>query len=91
MNTNEFLQDDVNEVQNEINKLDLIKASLIVMSHLSDIQEMIVTTSGIEAKERINFVKYIIMVCKGDLNKEINPDAMYSKFQSTLKTLGITK
>jgi hypothetical protein len=57
------------------------KASIVVMSHLSDIQEEIsmgYADNGI--KYHINFVKYIILQTGGDLNKEIDPDVMFKEF-----------
>jgi hypothetical protein len=56
------------------------KASLVVMSHLSDVQEMFDPFNSTRSKDLINFVKYIILQCKGDLNQEINPDEMYKEF-----------
>ena len=60
-------------------------AKMVVMSHLSDAQEMIGFMCGSEASERINFAKYIILQTKGDLTQDIDPDAMYTKFQDMLK------
>lgn len=54
-----------------------IKASIVVMSHLSDIQECL---SSIPMGKRINFIKYIILDCKGDLTQEIDADELYAKF-----------
>jgi len=62
------------------------KASLVVMSHLSDIQETIGRFSELENKmknNRINFVKYIILECIGNLNQEINPEEYWEKFIQT--------
>jgi len=55
------------------------KASLIVMSHLSDAQE-ICSTIPKNAILNINFAKFIILQCNGDLNKEIDPDQLWDKF-----------
>ena len=52
----------------------LTKASIVVMSNLSDAQ------IGINTNHRINFAKYVILQCNGNLNQDINPDAMYKKF-----------
>ena len=56
------------------------KASIVVMSHLSDAQEIISHSSGIEAKKHINFVKFIILKTDGDLTKEIDADELWSEF-----------
>ena len=54
------------------------KASIVVMSHLSDIQE---DNGGYcNVRFKINFVKYIILQCDGDLNIEIDADKMWQKF-----------
>ena len=58
----------------------MIKASTVVMSHLSDTQEMIEVGMKLNAVKRINFAKYIILQCKGDLTQEIDPDKMYKEF-----------
>jgi hypothetical protein len=57
-----------------------MKASMVVMSHLSDAQEMISYVCGSSASEEINFAKYIILQTKGDLNQEIDADQMYLSF-----------
>jgi hypothetical protein len=58
------------------------KASLIVMSHLSDAQE-----SNIKPNSdlNINFAKFIIMWCKGDLTQEIDGDEMWEKYLNLRK------
>jgi len=56
------------------------KASMVVFSHLSDAQEIMIKTSGVEAAQNINFCKFIILECNGDLNQEIDADTMYYKF-----------
>lgn len=68
----------------------IIKASTAVMSRLSDSQELISFVCGSKgtdkinyskfATDRINFAKFIIMRCDGDLNKEIDADALYTEF-----------
>jgi hypothetical protein len=57
-----------------------IKASMVVMSHLSDAQEEMNNAGNRIANHRINFVKYIILETNGDLTKEIDPDKMYDDF-----------
>ena len=58
----------------------MLKASLVVMSHLSDAQEMISHSNSVWANDHINFAKYVIMKCKGDLNKEIDADEFWTKY-----------
>jgi hypothetical protein len=60
--------------------MEKIKASMVVMSHLSDAQELISYCCGSSASEDINFAKYVILQTKGDLNQEINADEMYKEF-----------
>ena len=66
-----------------------VKASIVVMSHLSDI--------GIECgfndqmntiRTRANFAKYIILETGGNLNQEIDADAMYKKFKEKTPVMG---
>lgn len=57
------------------------KASIVVMSHLSDVQEEI--SMGYAANGtnfHINFVKYIILQTNNNLNVEIDPNAMWDEF-----------
>lgn len=58
-----------------------MKAYMIVLSHLSDVQEEVnfgYAKNGIVF--HVNFVKYVIQECNGDLNQEIDPDAMWKTF-----------
>ena len=57
-----------------------LKASMVVMSHLSDAQEMIHLPGLGDANEQINFAKYIILETRGDLTEEINADEMWDNF-----------
>ena len=63
-----------------------IKASIVVMSHLSDAQHEMTIGDSIftnsEVNDRINFAKYIILQCNGDLNQEIDADEMYKNFEN---------
>ena len=71
------------------------KASIVVMSHLSDAQEennsfftaflpaSVMVKSPID--EHINFAKYIILYCKGDLNQEIDADELWKQFKTLVK------
>ena len=63
----------------------LTKASIVVMSHLSDAQELITYMCGSSAVEGINFAKYIILETKGNLNQDIDADAMYKTFKEIQK------
>lgn len=63
--------------------LEMVSAKIVVMSHLSDVQNE-VNMQGNEnmVNDRLNFVKYIMFHCSGDLTKEINPDELWKKFKS---------
>lgn len=59
----------------------MTKASIVVMSHLSDAQEEVgmgYAKNGIIF--HLNFVKYVILETKGDLTQDIDPDAMWDEF-----------
>jgi TolB-like protein len=64
------------------------KASIVVMSHLSDAQEEMNNAGNRTAQSNINFAKYVILQTKGDLNQEIDGNAMYQDF---LKEFSKTK
>ena len=68
----------------------MTKASLVVMSHLSDIQEA--NNLGLKMPQSINtslnFVKFIILRTKGDLNQEIDADQMWDEYTKTLINKG---
>jgi len=57
-----------------------MSAKMVVMSHLSNAQEEIGFMVGSSAIESINFAKYVIIETKGNLNQDIDADAMYTKF-----------
>jgi hypothetical protein len=63
-----------------------IKASLVVMSHLSDIQEQLnwqlTEVERNEIADNINFVKFLILQCNGNLNQEIDADEMWKKYKN---------
>jgi hypothetical protein len=59
-----------------------IKASLVVMSHLSDAQEMLSHSNLIWGNDHINFAKYVILRHR-DLNKEIDPDLLWNEFTNS--------
>jgi hypothetical protein len=54
------------------------KALIVVMSHLSDAQELL-GISGISVRQHINFAKYICFHVV-DLSKEIDADQMWDSF-----------
>jgi hypothetical protein len=56
------------------------KASLVVMSHLSDAQELIIRRQMIEGNQHINFVKFLIFHLGGNLTNEIDADDWWNKF-----------
>jgi len=68
------------------NTMDTIKANIVVMSHLSDAQEILDRYSVINVVQKliinnhINFAKYVIMQCNGDLKQEIDTDQMFDNF-----------
>jgi len=61
------------------------KASMIIMSHLSDAQELANMTDDHKLARRIleeiNFAKFILIMCKGDVNQEIDADEMYKEYK----------
>jgi hypothetical protein len=61
-----------------------MKASIVVMSHLSDAQELTTTTSGVMANKHINFAKFIILRTNGNLTQEIDPDALWDEFNDKI-------
>jgi hypothetical protein len=61
----------------------ITKASIIVMSHLSDSQEELNMGLKHSVNSHINFAKYVILQTKGDLNTEIDADALWEAFMLT--------
>ena len=51
------------------------RADIVVFSHLSDIP-----LDKANVRKRAEFIKFIIDKCDGDLNKDIDPDALWSEF-----------
>ena len=64
------------------------KASFIVMSHLSDAQEQSAMGLKLSVQSHVNFAKYVISECNGDLNKLIDADLMWTKFMKTPYYIG---
>lgn len=62
-----------------------VNAEIVVMSHLSDAQELMNNAGNREANMRINFARFVILQCNGNLNQEIDPDAMFEKYQKKFK------
>jgi hypothetical protein len=60
-----------------------VKAEIVVMSHLSDAQMELNMGLKLSVQSHINFAKYVILHCKGDLTKDIDPDALWEKFIET--------
>lgn len=67
-------------------QMETTKASLVVMSHLSDVQEIIDNKLDmpLSISSSLNYVKYIIIHCKGDLNQEIDERELFSEFMKTV-------
>ena len=59
------------------------KASLVVMSHLSDAQAILNTQTEVGVTQHIDFAKYLILRTKGNLNQEIDPDLYWKDFLLT--------
>ena len=62
-----------------------LKLSLIVMSHLSDVQEEISMGIAEQAptNNRINFVKWLINKFDGNLNQDVDADVLWEEFKTT--------
>ena len=58
------------------------KALSLIIKHLNDIQIMsTIDATAIEIMNRdIDFAKWLISECEGDLNQEIDVDEMWDKF-----------
>lgn len=63
-----------------------VKASIVVMSHLSDMQiEIEFGSLYDQVNVRLNFIKYIILETDGNLNLEIDPDKLYKDYLNQIK------
>jgi hypothetical protein len=59
-----------------------LKVSMIILSHLSDVQEMIQGNGNPDYTNlRVNFVKYLVMNYK-DTNTEIDPVIVFDEFKT---------
>jgi hypothetical protein len=61
---------------------DNIKASIVVMSHLSDAGFLNVQVKPLDSNIHINFAKYIILQCGGDLTKDIDVNKMWNEYSN---------
>lgn len=65
-----------------------MKAQLVVMSHLSDAQELMRLEGNPHPDGNmymhVNFAKYIISQCEGNLNQKIDPDAMFENYKKSI-------
>ena len=60
--------------------METIKVSIVILSHLSDVQNMLHLGDMVAANERINFVKYLTLTYK-DNSVEIDPEAVFEEFK----------
>ena len=61
------------------------KVSMIILSHLSNVQEMIYGNSTPDYENAsINFVKYLILKYK-DTDTEINPKLAFDEFMTLMR------
>lgn len=60
-----------------------VSAITVVFSHLSDAQMEIKSAPNLVV-HRTEFVKYIIHKLEGDLNQDIDPDALWSEYLEKL-------
>jgi hypothetical protein len=60
-----------------------LKARAIIFSHLSDAQEE--SSMGLvqSVQSHLNFVKFIITECDGELNQKIDADELWARFIQT--------
>ena len=61
----------------------MIKAQMVVMSHLSDAQEELNMGLKVSVDSHINFAKYVILQTNGDLNTMIDADMLWNLFMKT--------
>ena len=61
------------------------KASIVVMSHLSDAQEEVISKDPFigSITMRLNFAKYLIFHLGGDLRTEIDADEWFARFNTS--------
>ena len=57
-----------------------VKLSMVIMSHLSDMQEEFIHSK--KETNKINFIKWLIINNK-DLTAEIDADALWTEFTAT--------
>jgi len=62
------------------------KAEIVVMSHLSDLQEEITMGYADASKlHHIGFIKFLILKLEGDLKQEIDPDEYWEMYIEFIK------
>ncbi len=80
MNSKGGLGEEVNDEEGENYVDDMgTKASIVVMSHLSDAQAEMSFKPKL-ADVRLNFIKFIINKLSGNLNQYINPDKLFKDY-----------
>ena len=60
----------------------LIKASIVIMSHLSDSQHLIVSSAIDKIHNHINFAKFVVSKFP-DTQVDIDADALWTEFVAT--------
>ena len=69
-----------NELSNALEP-DTTKASIVIMSSLSDAAILNIQGEALEANAKINFAKYIIFQCNGNLNQQIDADKLWHEYE----------
>ena len=69
------------EVRRNLNEGMSVKASVVIMSHLSDIQEMF---SSKQLNDKINFAKFLLIKYP-NVSTSIDPDEEYQEFKNKFK------
>ena len=63
--------------------METIKVSIVILSHLSDVQAMIGSNEVEGINERLNFVKYLTITYENN-KSEINPDVVFEEFKKNI-------
>lgn len=62
-----------------------IKASTLIMSHLSDAQDCLSMMDdhkfASSISEKINFAKFVLTLCRGDVDQLIDADQIYQEYE----------
>lgn len=72
------LNDKTGVLEDEDDFAMLLNVSMVMMSHLSDVQEM---PKSSESNQRINFVKFLILKYK-DTDAKIDPEREWNDFRT---------